>query len=498
MSGPGAWFRRLALLAFHVGFARPMLKFFWDARYRRRNLVPQGPCLVVSNHNSHLDAALLMSLFPLRRLHRVHPVAAADYFGETWLRRTMAMLFMNAIAIDRHPQAGRDALEPMISALERGESLVFFPEGSRGEAGVVASFRPGIGRLVQKVPGLLVVPVYLSGPERIWPRGETMPLPLGIDVHVGKPRSYEPLLDPRDIANRVREDVLALAPPPLPKPGPRPAPPVRATVCGVDAEANGAVYLAVTARLGKIDRTIGIGTPILEADADGVREAGGRIPVVRSPLWPALLARAFRTGGLYRGSRFADMVERARVDEALGDGRAARFVVGDGNPIVDLLAWAEADFYAGVFDEKELQQVMHYVSGQRKIPLRLWARFVRRAPEVWLLNTFDLAHPPVPDLVVLLTRPPALAIQRLRSRGVELEAWHNEAFLGELQEAYREVAGVLRKRGGVEVLELDADEAHMETGAERIEEACRRLALHAGAPAESETSIESASRGGAP
>lgn len=205
--------------------------------------------------------------------------------------------------------------------------------------------------------------------------------------------------------------------------------------------------------------------------------------MVRSALWPALLAWVFRTGGLYRGSRFADMVKRARVDEALGDGRSARFVIGDGSPIVDLLAWAEADFYAGVFDEKGLQGVMHYVSGQRKIPFGDWPRFVRRAPEVWLLNTFDLAHPPVPDVVVLLTRPPTIAMERLRKRGVALESWHREEFLGRLQAAYQQVASILRKPGGVEVLHIDAADATSEATIERVEDACRHSAAHAAAPA---------------
>jgi len=66
----------------------------------------------------------------------------------------------------------------MIDALGRGESLVFVPEGSRGEAGVIAPFRPGIGRLVARIPGLLVVPVYLAGPERVWPRGQVVPVPV--------------------------------------------------------------------------------------------------------------------------------------------------------------------------------------------------------------------------------------------------------------------------------------------------------------------------------
>jgi hypothetical protein len=124
---------------------------------------------------------------------------------------------------------------------------------------------------------------------------------------------------------------------------------------------------------------------------------------------PKGLAWAFRTGGMYRGNKFAEMVERARVEEALQDGRTARFVVSDGSPLVDLLAWGEADFYSGSFDEKGLQQLLLLISGARRIPLRQWASFLKKAPEVWLLNVFDLAHPPSPDVLVLTTVSPALA-----------------------------------------------------------------------------------------
>ena len=84
----------------------------------------------------------------------------------------MALFFMNGIAIERNPPKGSDPLAPIVESLRSGESLVFFPEGSRGEAGVVAPFRTGIGRLARSLPGLLIVPVYLSGPERIFYDGE--------------------------------------------------------------------------------------------------------------------------------------------------------------------------------------------------------------------------------------------------------------------------------------------------------------------------------------
>jgi 1-acyl-sn-glycerol-3-phosphate acyltransferase len=470
--------RRLAGLAFfyafQLGFVRPVLKWYWGAQYRRRSAVPKGPCIVVANHNSHLDAPLLMSMFPIGRIGHIHPVAAADYFGKTAWRRTIVMIGMNALGFERTAAPGKDVLQPTIDALEAGETLIFFPEGSRGNPGVIGAFKPGIGKIVKSVPGVLVLPCYITGAERSLPRGRSVPLPLGMDVIIGKPKTYSPLLDVRDIAEAIRADVLSLAPPPPPVPGPRPTPPVRVACCGIDAEANRALFTALTERLGTSGRTIGISDRVYESDGAGIRESD--VPLARSNAVPKALAWAFRTGGVYRGNKFAEMVQKARVDESLQDGRTARFVVGDGSPLVDLLAWGEADFYSGTFDEKGLQQLMLFVSGARRIPLGQWVRFIRKAPEVWLLNVFDLAQPPAPDLVVLTTRDPRTTMERIRSQGRVLESWQNEAFLGRLQDGYQQVAAVLRKRR-IEVVELDALDLDAARAAETIEATCRRLAL---------------------
>jgi len=469
------WLGLAFFYAFQLGFVRPVLRWYWGAQYRRRGSVPKGPCIVVANHNSHLDAPLLMTMFPISRIAHVHPVAAADYFGKTAWRRTIVMVGMNAMGIERTAVPGKDVLQPTVEALEAGETLIFFPEGSRGTPGVIGPFKPGIGKIVKSVPGVLVLPVFLSGAERSLPRGESVPLPLGLDVRIGKPRTYSADLDAREIAEMVRADVLALAPPPPPVPGPRPAPPVRVACCGIDREANHEVFSALIDRLGATGRTLGIGTTILESDGGGSRESDG-VPLARSRVVPKALAWAFRTGGLYRGNKFADMVQRARVDEALQDGRTCQFVVGDGSPLVDLLAWGEADFYSGTFDEKGLQRLFLYISGERRIPLGQWTRFVRKAPEVWLLNVFDLAHPPAPDVLVLITRDPAKAAEQARARGREPGFWENEAFLGKLQEGYRQVAAVLRKRR-IEVVELEARGLDAARAASEIEAVCRRLAL---------------------
>ena len=455
-----------------MGFVRPVLAIL-GVRYRRRNLVPRGPCLVVANHNSHLDASVLLTLFPLRRVPRVHPVAAADYFGKNLLLRTLSMFLMNAITIERKATPGIDPLASVKAAIKAGESLIFFPEGSRGKAGVVAPFRQGVGRIVRELPGLQVVPVFLSGPERIWARGQVVPVPLSIDANVGKPRSYPHTMDASEIAERVQRDVLALAPPPPPVPGPRPSPPVRVAVCGIERDLRRRVFAKILERLGRLDPAVGISEPLMEADEDGVRELVRRIPVARSRAWVGLAARLLRTGGKFKGSKFAEMVERARIDEAFDHGRMARFVVGDGNALVDLLAWAEAEFYNGTFDEREMQQLVNYLTGKRRIPARKGWRFLRRAPEVWLLSKLDLVRPPVPDVVVLLKTAPSEVMARIRERGEQLQDYENEEFLEKLQRAYERVATLLRKRHRLEVLEFDTGETSADAIAQALEERCR-------------------------
>lgn len=467
--------QRLALFSFHVLFARPVLHWLVGVRFRRRDRIPDGPCLVVSNHNSHLDAAVLMTMFPLRRLPHVHPVAAADYFGSNWFMRMTAMAFMNGIPIERRLTRGEDPLNPIMQLLQAGETLIFFPEGSRGEAGVVSRFRAGVGKLVQSVPGLLVVPVFLSGPERIWPRGEMVPVPLSVDANIGKPRTYAATEDPRLIADQVRQDVLALAPPPPPVPGAREAPPLRVAICGIDPSCVSELFRRVTERLGRSGATLGVADAVLEADTEGVREATGPIPVGRERAWIGLLAALFRTGPRFKGRRFVALIERARINEALTHGRATRFIVEDGCVPVDLLASVHAGIAGGSSDDREQRDLLRYLAGEKKAPVRRWWWLIRNAPEVWLINTFGLTRAPFPEVLCHLTVPPALAMQRLRSRGVELLPDENEHSLKRLQDAYRGVGEMLRRRRKLVVLELDASEFDAEALAERVEAACLDL-----------------------
>jgi 1-acyl-sn-glycerol-3-phosphate acyltransferase len=359
---------------------------------------------VVANHNSHLDAPLLLSLFSLRRLPRVHPVAAADYFGETRLRRTVAMLLMNAVPIQRSPGAGQDPLAHVIRALQEGRSIILFPEGTRGEAGVVAPFRSGVGRIVRAVPDVPVVPVFLRGPERIWPRGEVVPVPQGIDVHVGKPRTYDATREPREIAEQARTDVLALAPHEAPPPGARAAaPPVFVAVCGGGgAERRAAVEALLREVSVRMGRALGLTDRVIVAEKGAWRED----PSCAVPRkgWHEIAARVVRARPPYDGPRFADLVRRGRWEQGLCGDPDARAVVAEGAALVAFLASGVRGVEA---DDRELYQRLLFATAQRRIPFRSWWRVVRDDPEVWLLDALSLARLREPAVLVLLDDDPA-------------------------------------------------------------------------------------------
>lgn len=394
--------RSFALYAFHAVVVRPVLRFLAGVRYRRRALVPDGACIVVANHNSHLDAPVLLSLFPFRRLARVHPVAAADYFGETWLRKTMAMLLMNAVPIQRSPPSGQDPLAHVIRALEDGRSIILFPEGTRGEAGVVAPFRAGVGRIVRAVPGIPVVPVFLSGPERIWPRGQVVPVPQVIDVHVGRPRTYDPTKEPREIAEQARQDVLALAPPAAPAPGARGSGPLHVAICGGSPEKRrAAVTESVLAIARDGGRSVGLLDRVVTVERDAIRDLA--VPAAPRKAWHVLAARVARARPPFDGPRFADLVQRGRWEQGVCADPDAVAVVTDESALVTFLAFAAGSDQA---DERELYQRLQFAADQRRIPVRSWWRTVRRDPELWLLDALSLARLHEPAVVVLLDEDP--------------------------------------------------------------------------------------------
>ena len=138
-----------------------------------------------ANHTSHLDFVVLWSSLPAEIRAQTRPVAAQDYW-EKGLRRAIAVNVFRAVLVARRHtvQEGeaasgdpRQAIEYMLDAMGNDNSLILFPEGTRGTGDEVAAFKSGLYYLCQQRPGLRLVPGYLNNLNRILPKGEFLPVP---------------------------------------------------------------------------------------------------------------------------------------------------------------------------------------------------------------------------------------------------------------------------------------------------------------------------------
>lgn len=185
---PSGWNVALRYLFFLL-IVRPIALIVIGLNVRRRALLPtRGPAIVVANHNSHLDAIVLMTLFGMRGLRHVHPVAAADYFLKNRALAWFATQIIGILPLRRDVAGMRtDPLAQISAALAEGRILILFPEGTRGEPEELSPFKTGVAHIAKRHPDVPVVPVFLAGLGKALPRGEAILVPFFCDVFVGEP-----------------------------------------------------------------------------------------------------------------------------------------------------------------------------------------------------------------------------------------------------------------------------------------------------------------------
>jgi len=174
-----------------------------------------------AKHSSHLDFVVLWSALPSEIRARTRPIAAQDYWEETWLRRYLTTNVFNAVLVQRgamgHAKtpdetrfAGRSLIEQMASALGEINSLILFPEGTRGTGEKVGEFRSGLYHLALRRPDVELVPAYLENLNRILPKGEFVPVPMLSLLTFGKPIQVEQGEAKDTFLERAREAVSSL------------------------------------------------------------------------------------------------------------------------------------------------------------------------------------------------------------------------------------------------------------------------------------------------
>lgn len=193
-----------------VGFARALT----GVRAAWRGTVPKAePTLYFANHTSHGDFVLLWSALPADLRAITRPVAAADYWQGSRLRRFIGSEVFRALLIERDGGRASNPVQTMAQALVAGDSLIMFPEGTRNTGDeLLLPLKSGLFNLARECPQVRFVPVWIENLRRVLPKGSFLPIPLACSVDFGAPLVLQPDEERAAFMARARQALLALRP----------------------------------------------------------------------------------------------------------------------------------------------------------------------------------------------------------------------------------------------------------------------------------------------
>jgi len=168
-----------------------------------------------ANHVSHGDFILIWTVLPPVMRQNTRPVAGSDYWLKTPLRSFIGQHVFNAVLIDRNTETRTDdPITQMGDALNHGDSLILFPEGTRNTTSEpLLPFKTGLYHLVQKHTDVEIVPVWIANLNRVLPKGESIPVPLICTVSFGTPISLNPSESKDEFLRRAQDSLATLATP---------------------------------------------------------------------------------------------------------------------------------------------------------------------------------------------------------------------------------------------------------------------------------------------
>ena len=206
-----------------------------------------------ANHQSHADLVMIWAALPAELRGITRPVAARDYWTKSALRLWITSAIFHAVYVERAgrsampaeaagavaavaanavgvdaaaargdaPRAATapmkfadlpvdDPLQPLAAALDAGDSIILFPEGTRGQADEPQPFKSGLYQLARMFPQVVLVPAWIDNIQRVMPKGEVVPVPILCSVTFGAPLQVAEGEERRPFLDRARQAVMAL------------------------------------------------------------------------------------------------------------------------------------------------------------------------------------------------------------------------------------------------------------------------------------------------
>ena len=150
--------------------------------------IPNDSFIFCSNHNAHLDV-IALSLAAQKNFNNIGMLAAKDYWFDNWLRRNIMKPVMNLIPLGRKLGNEKNiTFEETLKLSSRfmeidKRAIIIFPEGTRGEPGIMGRFKKGPARMALGV-NKPILPAVIIGSGNSWPKGKIFFRPGKIHVYI--------------------------------------------------------------------------------------------------------------------------------------------------------------------------------------------------------------------------------------------------------------------------------------------------------------------------
>jgi adenylate kinase family enzyme len=350
----------------------------------------------------------------------------------------MRFLFQ-PIWVDREEKSST-VIKLMQKRLDEGHSIVIFPEGTRGETGEIKDFKRGIGLTVRKNPDVPVIPVFLEGPERVFPKKAFIPLPLWNHITVGPPQIIQG--KSRDITAKLHKNLMALADEErsyrqrriteTPKP-------FSIAFVGIDGSGKSTLSRHL------IELSKGESCFIsdsLEFFSEGRPHQAQPLILNELRQWMGRRTKKAKNLSRYKIPKIAELLLRDRLLEEVRRWYRPDRIVMDGCPTLNLIAWVIL-YHEECFNEQVCAKALRVLTGNDDLPKN--DRIFKQIPELNALRKLNLNHLHLPDAVVFLDVDPEVSIERIKSRGQTVQAHEDSEKLTKLSKAYNMVCDVLQE-----------------------------------------------------
>jgi len=292
----------------------------------------------------------------------------------------------------------------------------------------------------RKNPDVPIVPVYLEGPERVFPKKASFPLPLWNHITVGPAQMIQG--KSKDITLQIHQHLIALAEEEQSyrqrRQGERPRA-FSIAFIGIDGSGKSTLSRLLMQRFPGESCFISDGLELFSN-----AEPAHAQPLVVNELrqWMGRTSKSAKNLARYKIPKLAELLLRDRLLTEVERWYRPDQIFMDGCPLLNMTAWAVL-FHETSFNKEVCAKALRVLTGDCSLPKN--DDVFTQLPELNALRKLRLTHLHLPDVIVFLDVDPSVSMERIMSRGQTIQAHENLEKLTKLRQAYHMVCNVLEE-----------------------------------------------------